>query len=407
MVYIIIILLALMFVPYRIERKKTRAPWVTFAFILICTFAWSSTVDYWLVISSQTVRDWAFVWGPRATYTWLTSMFLHADVMHLLGNMWYLWLFGCFVEEAIGSVRFAVLYLAGGIVAALTQTVAMAAFAPDSLSTPLVGASGAIAAVMGLFMVRFYRTRVRVFTGPFVLFGRRFGFLNPPAFVAIAVWFGFQLLFGFTSTSSVAYWAHIGGLVLGMGVGLLTRAKSEADTEIIADEASEWARSGSYAVAAAKFEQLVERRPDDPEALLGEARALFGTFGADKEKGAQDLKRAVEILVGARSPERVVLAWDEMHLDAADAPIDAKTLSTIASLAEARERHDLASEAYWRVVQEHGESREAERALFRLAHVYLAAHMESEAQDCWNRFRTAYPTSEWHAFADPAFGVGA
>ena len=144
----------------------------------------------------------------------LTSMFLHGGWPHLIGNMWYLWIFGDNVEDALGHARFLVFYLACGVVAALIQYLTM-----PFARVPTVGASGAIAAVLGAYIGAF--PRARVFTllplFPFIQV------VPLPAFLVLGLWFLFQFVLGLgalyaTGSGGIAFWAHIGGFVAGLVV---------------------------------------------------------------------------------------------------------------------------------------------------------------------------------------------
>jgi membrane associated rhomboid family serine protease len=153
--------------------------------------------------------------------TILTAMFLHASPLHLAGNMLFLWIFGDNVEEVLGTFRYILAYLACGVAGTLAQITA----APDSL-IPTLGASGAIAGVMGSYIVWFPHNRVRV------LF---FNFLTEmPAFLVIGAWIVLQILGGYGSIGhlgqigGVAYLAHIGGAATGLIVGLLYRNRAIA-----------------------------------------------------------------------------------------------------------------------------------------------------------------------------------
>jgi membrane associated rhomboid family serine protease len=163
----------------------------------------------------------AFVWAWSAIpvrvlhgHDWislLTSMFMHASWMHIIGNMVYLWAFGREIEDAMGGVRFAIFYLAGGFVAMLAQILG-----DPSSQIPALGASGAIAAVMGAFIVTYPRDRIRTLLIIFIFI--RVTFI--PAAVLIGFWFLIQLFdFGMVTqvkTGGVAYLAHIGGFLFGV-----------------------------------------------------------------------------------------------------------------------------------------------------------------------------------------------
>ena len=141
----------------------------------------------------------------------ITHMFLHGSWMHLLGNMWFLWLFGNNIEDSMGHIRFAVFYLLCGLAAATGQVLTQ----PDSV-VPMVGASGAISGVMGGYLVLYPRVRVYtlVFLGFFVTS------IALPAWAMLGYWFVIQFISGVVSIggqgAGVAFWAHVGGFVAGI-----------------------------------------------------------------------------------------------------------------------------------------------------------------------------------------------
>ena len=148
--------------------------------------------------------------GGHHWITILTAMFLHGSWSHILGNMVFLWAFGPEVEDAMNPLRFSVFYLAGGLVAMLAQVAASAAS-----KVPNLGASGAIAAVMGAFLVMYPRDRMRSLLVIFIFV--RVTFL--PAALLIIVWFLIQLVnagaVAHVQTGGVAYLAHVGGCIFG------------------------------------------------------------------------------------------------------------------------------------------------------------------------------------------------
>jgi membrane associated rhomboid family serine protease len=150
-------------------------------------------------------------------YTLLTSAFLHAGWMHVIGNMLFLWIFADNIEAIIGSKLFLLYYLIGGIFASAIHVLS------DPIAvTPAVGASGAISAVLGSYLVMFPRSRVRLF---FILFFSKF---ELPAIVFLGIWFIQQLASGISAPAteqaqSVAWWAHIGGFVYGFISGLFIK----------------------------------------------------------------------------------------------------------------------------------------------------------------------------------------
>ena len=141
----------------------------------------------------------------------LTSMFLHGSWLHLLGNMWFLWIFGNNIEDSMGRLRFVAFYLACGLAAAIGQVWAN----PNSV-IPMVGASGAISGVMGAYLILFPTVRVYVLV-PIIIFITSIAL---PAWVMLGYWFLIQFISGMVASrddmGGVAFWAHVGGFVAGI-----------------------------------------------------------------------------------------------------------------------------------------------------------------------------------------------
>jgi membrane associated rhomboid family serine protease len=156
--------------------------------------------------------------GERAWYTPVTSMFMHGGWLHLIGNMWFLWIFGNNVEDSMGHVRFIVFYLLCGLAAAALQMF----FDPDS-TLPMVGASGAIGGVMGAYILLYPRVHVHML----LVLGFYVTTIAVPAVFMLGYWFLVQLLSGWTSIGAegggVAFWAHVGGFVAGGVLVLMLR----------------------------------------------------------------------------------------------------------------------------------------------------------------------------------------
>jgi membrane associated rhomboid family serine protease len=141
-----------------------------------------------------------------------TSMFLHGGLAHLLGNLWFLWIFGDNVEDEIGRIKFLILYVLSGFAGAATHVML---YSPST--TPLVGASGAISGVLGAYLVLHPRALVKMFVG--------IRFIQLPAWVYLLLWVGLQILAIWRANDiaglRIAYWAHIGGFAAGMFLSIL------------------------------------------------------------------------------------------------------------------------------------------------------------------------------------------
>lgn len=206
--------------PIRDHNPSERTPYVTWALMAVNIAIFLAS---WLAFPGDRpfgsfLWDWGLV-PARVTQDhlyggFLTSMFLHAGWMHLIGNMLFLWIFGDNLEDIMGHLPYLVFYLACGLLAAFVQ------FATDPVSPiPVVGASGAIAGVMGGYLLLFPRAKVDILV-IFVIFFRVFSL---PAWIMIALWFAVQVINGLLSDPSaggVANWAHAGGLVAGVVLAL-------------------------------------------------------------------------------------------------------------------------------------------------------------------------------------------
>jgi len=207
--------------PLRDNVPTRSLPVVTYALIATNVFVW---VLYQLPSLQASVDELGYhpcevestcpTIGEGWLLTALTSMFLHGSWAHLLGNMLFLWIFGNNVEDALGRIRYLAFYLLGGVAALATQTFVTLMYASDVEATiPNVGASGAISAVLGAYLVLLPRARVLTL----IVFVLR----EIPAAFFLLAWFGFQLLDGSASMAhpeeggGVAFFAHIGGFVFG------------------------------------------------------------------------------------------------------------------------------------------------------------------------------------------------
>ena len=223
--------------PYRDENETQRTPFVTFIIIAVNVLAWvfvegagsplrvaEAVCNLGFIPGELTLsvppgtgmemgRGLVCVTDPgRQAFNLLTSMFLHGSWMHLLGNMWFFWLFGNNIEDSMGRGRFVVFYLLCGLFAAFAQVIPN----PTSI-VPMVGASGAISGIMGAYLVLY--PRVRVFT--LVPLGFFLTTIALPAWLMLVYWMVLQFFGGLQSIGAaggVAFWAHIGGFVAGMAL---------------------------------------------------------------------------------------------------------------------------------------------------------------------------------------------
>ena len=202
--------------PIRDHNPSGRTPFVTYALIAanIAIF-----LSYWFSLPDENaLNEFYYSWGIVPDFvtsgqnlpSLITHMFLHGGWMHLAGNMLFLWIFGDNLEDQMGPVTFLGFYLAAGLAAAALQIAA-----DPASQVPMVGASGAIAGVLGGYLLLFPRARVDVVIILIIIFK----VFPIPAWIMLGLWFGIQVVSGVVTPSDgggVAYWAHAGGFVAGL-----------------------------------------------------------------------------------------------------------------------------------------------------------------------------------------------
>lgn len=206
-------------IPISDSIRSHRTPWVTYVILALNIGIYTLTAIVGLGDYEKSILTYGLIpfrvmrsFDAEAISDLITSMFLHGSLIHLVGNMLYLWIFGDNVEDALGHAQYLLFYLIGGLLASAAHILTN----PTSM-LPTIGASGAIAAVLGAYLVLYPASQVRTLI-PLGFFVR---ITLLPAFIVLGLWFVFQLFEGLLSIGSnadvggVAFWAHIGGFVVG------------------------------------------------------------------------------------------------------------------------------------------------------------------------------------------------
>jgi membrane associated rhomboid family serine protease len=370
------------------------------------------------------------------------SMFLHGGIEHIAGNMFFLWIFGRAVEDALGWPAYIGAYLLCGVAAALMQHIMTLTFTPSYLSVPLLGASGAIAGVMGLFAPRFYRTPVRTFyvlpyaipviviatsivggvlylilgdliTSLFLgfvaaaacmyFFGRTWcwGIFKAPA----AWWLAFYIIIfnvlpGLWSLNSsgggggVAHWAHIGGFAMGILYAFMIGFPDEGKKEFGLEDAEKYYEQGDHLHAAAHAQTLVDSSAEQAPALEVLGKSLAAQKKGEEASEAFRKSIALYLKKGERTNAiRVYLV--AVNFDQAFVLPVSQQLA-VGSAMESKGDFQDASKALIRMLNTYPNAPESEVALLRCARIYLdhLGHID-QAQMLLAQFRERFPHSNW------------
>ncbi|MCA9735874.1 MAG: rhomboid family intramembrane serine protease [Deferribacteres bacterium] len=203
-------------IPFRDDNPRLEFPFITTillaANISVHVFRWfmPETDSTNIILAFGAIPD--RILAGEGIFTLFTSMYLHGDIVHLIGNMLYLWVFGDNVENIMGPIKFIIFYHLCGLGATM-----MHVFIEPASHIPMIGASGAISGVLGAYLLQFPRARVSVVV-PVLIFLHT---MRIPAFFVLGIWFVFQILSGLGALENgardgIAWFAHIGGFVIGM-----------------------------------------------------------------------------------------------------------------------------------------------------------------------------------------------
>jgi len=216
-------------IPLYDTVRSQRFPVVNLALIALNILVFLYEVQLGGAGLESFIRTWALVPSRLAAHpqtawvTIFTSMFLHGGWFHVLSNMWFLFIFGDNIEDRLGSTRYLIFYLLSGVAAALMQVYIL-----QTSSEPMIGASGAIAGVLGAYLISFPRARIASLVPIFFIFT----IIEIPVTIFLLFWFVTQLFSGWLSLqgasgSGIAWWAHIGGFVFGfVAVNLFPRRRT-------------------------------------------------------------------------------------------------------------------------------------------------------------------------------------
>ena len=324
------------------------------------------------------LERYAFIPNKHPLASYVTAGFLHGGWLHLIFNMWFLWLAGSVLEDAWGRLIYPLFYLLAGAVALLVH----AGVFSGSI-VPVLGASGAVAGLMGAFLVRFAKTRIKLLLFLWLGFRPYLHRFSAPAYAVLPVWFVTQLFWALLTGSGggVAYWAHIGGFVFGVGGALALRATGiehkmdqaiEAQVSWTADprivKASEFIAQNQPEPAIAELKQVLQEKPDllDAHDLLLQAYWRKQDFQAHKET----LATLCRLHVKARELE---VAWRnyEEYCSAGGENLPSATWLELSRYLETQQNWERAAVEYEKLAEAYPSDRASLSALISAARINL------------------------------------
>ncbi|MFA4016045.1 MAG: hypothetical protein RUDDFDWM_001146 [Candidatus Fervidibacterota bacterium] len=400
--------------PIGTSAKLTRRPTVTLLLIGLNTIVYFLELVVFFSGGTKALQrlfeELGFIPISPKPYTLFTSMFVHDAPLpfHLFGNMLYLWIFGRYIENVLGSIIYAVFYMTSQLGAIAMQTVALKVFNTDLLFVPQVGASGAIAALLGLFVVRFYHERVKLFYIYRVIWYYDYGVTYLPSTIVLGGWFVLEIVNGVLSltsrNASVGHWAHIGGFIVGVLAALLFGSLKEAQVESLISCAEQSIKCNMWKSAEMHLRRAIRanRRHVVARLLLSVVLAHFRRTDEARKHLQVALMESTQL-----NPD------EEVALSECFSKLGEKLLTTILELSTPEMKFDialllerignceLAIEAFKSVASEETADEETKAlAMLRCAEILLKDFNDKEsALQLLNELCVRFPSSQWVTLA--------
>ncbi len=339
-----------------------------------------------------------------------TSMFMHAGILHIIGNMWFLWLVGCSIEDRWGKGFFAIFYIISGIAALL-----MHKFMYPSSVVPVIGASGAVAGVMGAFMIRHYKTKIKLFYFVLVFIRPFWGTFKVFASVFLFFWFALQLLWGLGTiglTAQVAFWAHIGGFAFGAVTGSLLKfgkleeryikpSIDKQDKQILghpkmirARELWDSHQPGNDGEALTLLKEVAEEEPNNIDAHIGLSKIYKHNRSMDEL--LYEYNRIIEIHIKRTQIVQALLIYSELQELISGVILEPKNQYYIARFMKDNGDIERALHAYHDFISTYRSDPLSWRVLFDCGEIYLEnLKQPQEALVYYKKAMADTPPFEW------------
>jgi membrane associated rhomboid family serine protease len=395
------------FFPIGLDRPARRRPALTWTLMAALTvvYAWQR---WGAPALGSDPWDWVFFPGNGRPWTAATAIFLHGSWLHLLGNLLYLHVLGPPLEDRLGRPALLGLLLVLGIGGNLTHglTSALGLFGQGGLG--VMGASGAIAGLMALTMLRLYSARVVIAWWVFAPIGgqNKVGRTPVPVPWAVPLWILLQvtqMLLAPQTGATVSFGAHLGGFLLGLAAGLAMGELQAGRAEASAARGRRYFRDGHYHAAAGAWTETLARRPDEPEALSGLARSLLVAGRPCEAK--ETWRRLWDLHRRERRVDEALKVYDEACRAGLADLLSPVEMSEAARFKELQLDYRGALDVYRRLYELHPDDPQGQRALVRIVVLCRGRARDAAAAERWlAEASRALPPGPWREFLEREFG---
>jgi membrane associated rhomboid family serine protease/Tfp pilus assembly protein PilF len=388
------------YLPIGIDAETRRFPWATLVFSAGCVAVFVANRFFPRELPFS-FSEWIYFPGFSGIITTLSAAFLHYDYFHIVSNLVYLVLFGRYLEDRVGTLRFAVLFAGAAMIGNLAQ----GSFNLNALHTNagIVGASGAVSGLMGAFLVRLRYHNVRVAYWVFapLMAVNRGGRAEMHVVFAMAVWVLIQAVRGLVqlegAAANVAYVTHMAGFGFGVAAMMATGGWWTGGVEGHLVKAKRYLRRGEYYGAQDELARYAKARPFDGEAHAALARASLPC--GDRAGAHIAYRTACERLLASSQRGKAEAVFTEASRAYDNFVLGAEAHLDLAFGLERNLKPMVALKAYECFVRVYGDHTEAAFALLRAANLHARAGRIDQARFCYEQLVARYPASEWVEFA--------
>ena len=390
------------YIPLGINAKLERFPVMTTAYALICTLVFV-LVRYFPYLAGFDFYNLIYVPEDASWTTAVGSAFLHFGFLHLLGNLLYLVILGRYVEDRMGPVLFTLLFLSSAAVGNYLQGV----FNTHILHDPgmgIIGASGAMAGLLGAFSIRFLRSKLRLAYWTFMPLQAfvRAGTVEIPAIFAVALWFLLQVARGLVQTgggsAQVAYVNHIAGFVFGALVAVAAGQYGRGRIEYVLRKGESYLKKGQPYAAQGEFIRYLTHKPNEAGVYASLARAMV--LSGNEAGAIKNYRRACELLLEQQRRGKAERMYQEALRGFESFTLVADWQLNLAFGLERNLKPELAVCAYANFEQRYPQHPEAAFALLRAAGLQWNTLADpSTADETYRLFIDRYPDDQWVEFA--------
>jgi len=386
--------------PGRFQNILQHLPYATIGIIVLNVIATVLACRDRLFYSEYYAPAYGLTPSALRLGSLLTSTFLHDGYVHLTINMFFLYAFGAPVERAIGRLEYVLFYIGACFAASLTHVGIVLGTLPDYYETrTLVGASGAVAGVMGMYVVRYHRRNLR------------FAGIEMPALLLVMAWLVLQVGLGVLglyrdeilglSLKQIGYWSHLGGFGFGIAVALMANMALQGEREYLQNRAKQHEFEDNLLEAIRDHENLLRYDPDNAEshAQIGRLWALL----EEEEESLRYYHVAIELYISQGREEQALATAEEMKRFWPKSMLAAPTCFRLASYLEETGELESAMRMFREIAERSPDSLEAQMSLLKIGQIQLSALSEPlSAIATLTDFLKRYPSSEWRKFASEA-----